>query len=82
MPQSDPTICDTDNNRQTSDQIFLRQKSAAELLCVSGRTMERWRLEGNGPPFRRFGRRVVYARADLMDWAENQRRTSTSEHTS
>jgi hypothetical protein len=41
--------------------------------------MERWRVEGVGPPFRRFGRRVVYAEADLEVWASAQSFQSTSE---
>jgi hypothetical protein len=39
----------------------------------------RWRIEGKGPTFHRFGRRVVYGRQDLGTWAEAQRRQSTSE---
>lgn len=57
---------------------FLNQAMIALLLGVSERTMERWRLEGSGPPFRKFGRRVMYSRADVIAWANAQRRTSTS----
>src|SRR5262249_12290922 len=52
---------------------------AAELLRVSPITLGRWRIEGRGPPFRRFGRRVVYARCDLLSWADAQTHLSTSE---
>ena len=58
---------------------FLIQVEAAEFLRVSQRTLERWRLEGSGPPFRRFGRRVVYARRDLEGWAIKRVFSSTSE---
>ena len=41
-------------------------------------TLARWRIQGCGPAYRKFGRRVVYAQADLTAWAEAQRRASTS----
>jgi len=57
---------------------YLIQAEAAKLLRVSGRTLERWRVEGGGPAFRKFGRRIVYAAADLHTWAEARRYRSTS----
>lgn len=59
--------------------VFLKPEEAAQLLRLSLRTLERWRLEGVGPNHHRFGRRVVYARDDLLQWAEDQRRISTSD---
>jgi Helix-turn-helix domain len=61
-----------------SAQIFLSAQEAAELLRISPVTLSRWRIEGRGPEYRNFGRRVVYARADLIAWADAQRRRSTS----
>ena len=58
---------------------FLDQKAAASFLGISPRTLERFRLEGRGPVFHKFGRRCLYARADLLGWADAQRRTSTSD---
>jgi hypothetical protein len=59
---------------------FYDTKDAAKKLeRLSPRTLEKWRVEGNGPPFRKFGRKVVYAESDLESWAEGQRRTSTSQ---
>jgi Helix-turn-helix domain len=58
--------------------IFLSAQEAAALLRISPVTLGRWRIEGRGPPFRKFGRRVVYAREELIAWAEAQRRESTS----
>lgn len=57
---------------------FLTPREAAELLRLSAVTLARWRIEGRGPEFRIFGRRVVYARGELMVWAAEQARTSTS----
>jgi hypothetical protein len=58
--------------------VFLDQREAATLLRLSVRTLERRRIDGSGPPFRAFGRRRVYALEDLVEWADAQRRTSTS----
>ena len=58
--------------------IFLSAKEAAALLRISPVTLSRWRIEGRGPAYRKFSRRVVYARDELVGWAEAQRRQSTS----
>jgi excisionase family DNA binding protein len=63
---------------ENAQSTFLSAKEAAALLRISPITLGRWRIEGRGPAFRKFGRRVVYAREDLMAWAETQRRESTS----
>jgi DNA-binding transcriptional MerR regulator len=62
--------------------VFLKTAEAAALLRVSPVTLGRWRIEGRGPPFRKFGRRVVYERADLVTWADAQKRLSTSQQPS
>jgi hypothetical protein len=58
---------------------FAPQKAVAVFLGLSGRTMERLRLEGRGPAFHKFGRRVMYQWLDVLAWADAQRRTSTSD---
>jgi hypothetical protein len=58
---------------------FLTASEAAELLRVSAITLGKWRIQGSGPPFRKFSRRVVYARKDLLNWAAQQTRLSTSD---
>jgi hypothetical protein len=62
-----------------SPPVFLTAAEAAAFLRISPITLSRWRIEGCGPAYRKFGRRVVYALADLIAWAEGQRRASTSE---
>lgn len=59
--------------------FFHPQVETAKILSVSVRTLERWRLEGTGPVYRKFGKRVLYAHADLIEWADQRRRTSTSD---
>lgn len=58
---------------------ILNEKEAAEFLKSSCRALQRWRLTGEGPAYRRMGkRRVVYAKADLQEYLDGQRHTSTS----
>ena len=45
---------------------------AAKFLKLSPRTLEKWRSEGLGPPVLRMGRRVAYARRDLVRWLAEQ----------
>jgi hypothetical protein len=54
-------------------------KESAALLRLSEVTLARWSIEGMGPPYRKFGRRVVYAKADLIAWADDQTQQSTSQ---
>jgi predicted DNA-binding transcriptional regulator AlpA len=58
---------------------LLSQRQAAALLCLSERTLERWRISGTGPSYVKLGRRVAYREADLIEWISARRRTSTSE---
>ncbi len=58
---------------------YLTQSEAAELLRISPRTLERMRLDGSGPQFRKFGRRVAYSTEDIRNWANARTFTSTSE---
>lgn len=58
---------------------YLTQEDAAGLLRLSPRTLERFRVEGRGPRYLKFGRRVMYRRSDLDTWAQAQVRTSTSD---
>lgn len=58
---------------------FLTTRQAAHYLCLSFRTLEKMRLTGNGPRFRKHGRYVRYHIADLDDWSEGRRQSSTSE---
>ncbi|QCO02840.1 helix-turn-helix transcriptional regulator [Azospirillum argentinense] len=58
---------------------FLRTPEAARFLGLSGRTLEKHRVYGTGPRYRKIGGRVVYAIEDLKSWADQGLRTSTSD---
>ena len=60
-------------------QRYLTNDEAAEYLRLSPRTLEKQRVIGGGPRFRKFGRRVMYAVADLDAWAETRSFESTSD---
>ena len=61
------------------DKHYLSTREAADWLGLSPRTLDRYRVSGDGPPFHRFGARVRYLLADLEAWAAARRRTSTSD---
>ena len=61
------------------DFEFISTKHAASFLDLSPRTLEKYRLTGEGPVFDKLGRRVVYRKLDLMDWAEIHLRRSTTD---
>ena len=58
---------------------FLRTPEAARFLSLSGRTLEKHRIYGTGPKYRKIGGRVVYALDDLQAWANLGAKNSTSD---
>ena len=56
---------------------YLSTRGAAHYLGLSPRTLNRYRVSGDGPVFHRFGGRVRYRREDLDGWASARRRVST-----
>jgi hypothetical protein len=58
---------------------LLNEKQAAERLSLSFRTLQRWRVSGDGPKFRKLGTAVRYDERDLDAFSEAGRRTSTSD---
>jgi hypothetical protein len=59
---------------------FLDNREAADYLRLSPRTLDHQRLTGEGPRFRKFGRRVVYAIEDLEAWANERIFKGTERH--
>jgi hypothetical protein len=58
---------------------FLTTEEAGAFLRLSPRTLEKQRVLGGGPRFRKFGARVVYAAADLRAWADSHTYGMTSD---
>ncbi len=63
----------------TGTTIYLTAREAALHLGLSTRTLDRYRVTGEGPVFLRFGGGVRYLREDLDEWARTRRRKSTSD---
>nr|WP_236748848.1 helix-turn-helix domain-containing protein [Acidovorax carolinensis] len=51
---------------------FLTNDEAAAFLRLSPRTLEKQRVLGGGPRYRKFGARVLYAVGDLRTWADGR----------
>jgi len=60
-------------------QQNLKPKSAAEYIGWSASRLAKSRVWGDGPPFIKLGRSVVYRIDDLDDWLLAHRRMSTSD---
>ena len=60
---------------------FLTQAEAAGFLRVSQRSLERWRVTGEGPKFIRISRKrkIIYSIDALIDHARKRTFRSTSE---
>jgi predicted DNA-binding transcriptional regulator AlpA len=58
-----------------TDQRFVSEQRAAEMLGLSPRTLLQWRLRGEGPVPHRFGRAVRYALADIDVFVASARLT-------
>jgi excisionase family DNA binding protein len=59
---------------------LLTTQEAAELLGLADATLKRWRINGNGPPFRRIGMRMIrYKREDVIAWSDKRRLQNTAQ---
>jgi excisionase family DNA binding protein len=54
------------------------ERAAAEMLGISHRTLQAWRVKGGGPPFVKLGRSVRYELTQLEAWANARVRANTS----
>ena len=61
------------------DTPYLTNDEAAEFLKLSPRTLEKQRVLGGGPRYRKFGARVLYAVGDLRTWADGRAYGMTSD---
>ena len=53
---------------------YLPEPQAATYLGLSPHTLQKYRGNGSGPSFYKFGRRVLYRVEDLQTWAQAQHR--------
>ena len=57
---------------------FLTTKEAARFLKLKPNTLEKMRVYGGGPQYRKHGRHVVYHIDDLMAWSNLRKKDSTA----
>jgi excisionase family DNA binding protein len=75
------TATEARGNGQTPLPIRRRltEIEAAEILNVSPRTLQQWRVKGGGPPFLKLGSAVRYDPDALEAWTQTRTRTNTSD---
>jgi hypothetical protein len=59
--------------------LYLKEHEVADRLCLSVRTLRKWRLTGGGPEYAKFGRAVRYPAQSLEEFAEDALRRSTAD---
>jgi len=57
----------------------LTTRAASDALGLPAKTLEHWRLTGQGPVYLKLGGRVYYTEEDLREWMASSRRRSTSD---
>ena len=77
--QGEPGNTGAPTNPLPPNRLFLNNDEAAQFLNLSPRTLEKQRVIGGGPRFRKFGRRVLYALSDLEVWANSRTFETTSD---
>ena len=58
---------------------YLDTRQAAAYLGLSPSTLNRMRVTGDGPPYSKVGRRVIYDAGDLDRWVGVRKRHFTGE---
>jgi hypothetical protein len=68
-----------DDQSTHSSPAHLTQEEAAKHLHLSPRTLEKYRVIGGGPRFRKLGTLVRYTLRDLDEWSAARTCESTSD---
>lgn len=61
-----------------SNETFLNEQQAAELLSISVKTLQRWRWKKVGPEWCKLGKRVAYPKDKLINWAMSKSQKTSS----
>ena len=61
------------------DSPFHTTREAARFLKLKPNTLEKMRVYGGGPVYRKHGRHVRYHINDLNDWSNMRKKDSTSD---
>ena len=69
----------TGNDDKEAEKPFLNTIEAAAWLRLTKNTLEKMRVDGRGPTYRKHGRYVRYHIEDLVQYSEASKRRSTSD---
>jgi hypothetical protein len=58
---------------------YLQPAELAAELNVCTKTLDRWRIEGSGPPITKIGRKPYYSKTGVVIWLR-EREQRKSEH--
>lgn len=67
------------NGNGANGSPFLSTRQAGRHVRLSPRTLEKMRVRGGGPKFRKHGRLVVYHVDDLTAWSAARAKSLTSD---
>lgn len=83
-PLLSPTQPETTTPTPRQDSELMTTQEAAKYLRISARSMERYRVTGQGPNYTKVGpglrSRVLYRKTDLDVWLAGFQYSSTSEY--
>ena len=65
---------------EDSQPVFLTSEESAAYLRISPITLSKMRMSGEGPRYRKHGRRVVYTVDELEAWSEKHGQASTNDN--
>ena len=57
-------------NQTDLSGTFVDECQVADMLCQSVRTIQKWRVKGNGPGYYKLGRSVRYRLDEVLAWAD------------
>ncbi|MCP4449634.1 MAG: helix-turn-helix domain-containing protein [Myxococcales bacterium] len=58
---------------ETQSPDYITDVELAERIKVSRVTIQSWRQKGEGAPFYRTGRRIIYDWGEVQNWVREQR---------
>jgi hypothetical protein len=69
----------TKSDDREPENLFLNTVEAAAWLRLTKNTLEKMRVNGTGPAYRKHGRYVRYHIEDLVEYSKASKRRSTSD---
>lgn len=60
--------------------ILYTAQQVSDLLCVTQRTLAQWRMDGSGPRYGKFGKKILYPENFLAEYIEKNLKSCTAEY--